>query len=309
MREAFYTETKALLDGDTRTALVLADISAAALEQAAQDHPDRVLNVGIREQLMVTVAGGLALTGMRPIAHSYAPFLVERAWEQVKLDLGHQGVGAILVSVGASYDSSASGRTHHSPGDVALLDTLDDWTVHVPGHPDEVGPALRAAATHDGPVYIRLAEQRNESPYRTDGRLHPVRRGDRAVVVAVGPMLDRVLAATSGLDATVAYTDTPRPFDADGLRDLVWEVTAPADRGAAVVVVEPYLVGTSAHLVSQALASVPHRLLSLGVGRTDLHRYGTVDEHDAAHGLDPASLRAAITLHLTAPTAAQFGAI
>jgi transketolase len=299
MRDAFYTETTALLEDDPRTALVLADISAAALEPSARRHPDRVINVGIREQLMISVTGGLALTGLRPIAHSYAPFLIERAWEQVKLDLNHQAVGAILVSVGASHDASTSGRTHHGAGDVALLDTLDGWTVHTPGHPAEVGPQLRRAATNDDRVYIRLAERGNDRPYQTEGRLVPVRRGRLGVVVAVGPMLGPVLAATVGLDMTVAYTNTPRPFDVDGLRELLWEVHEPAGRGAAVVLVEPYLAGTSAHVVSAALATTPHRLLSLGVGRTDLHRYGTAADHDAAHGLDPAGLRAAISAHLT----------
>jgi len=120
MRERFVATTTRLLDEDPRTALVLADISAALFAAAAKAHPDRVLNVGIREQLMVGVAGGLALTGLRPIAHSYAPFLVERAYEMVKLDIDHQGVGAILVSVGASYDEPRYGRTHMSPGDVSL---------------------------------------------------------------------------------------------------------------------------------------------------------------------------------------------
>jgi transketolase len=299
MRDAFYAATTALLDDDPRTALVLADISAAEMAPAAHRHPDRVLNVGIREQLMVSVAGGLALTGMRPIAHSYAPFLVERAWEQVKLDLTHQGVGAILVSVGASYDSSTAGRTHYSPGDIALLDTLDGWTVHVPGHADEVAPLLRAAAERDDSVYLRLSTQRNEHPHRTDGGLAVLRRGTQAVVVTVGPMLDPVLDATSGLDVTVAYTNTPRPFDAEGLRELVWDAAAPQNRGAAVVVVEPYLEGTSAHVASQALAAVPHRLLSLGVGRADLHRYGIPADHSVAQGLDPAGLHRTITTFLT----------
>src|SRR5690348_18475023 len=123
MRDSFIRTTTALLDDYPRTALVLADISAAAFAPAAARHPDRVLNVGIREQLMLSVAGGLALTGLRPFAHSYAPFLIDRAYEQIKLDLDHQGVGAVLVSVGASYDASTAGRTHQSPGDVALIDT------------------------------------------------------------------------------------------------------------------------------------------------------------------------------------------
>jgi transketolase len=303
MRDAFYTQTRALLDEDPRTALVLADISAAGFVRAAREHPDRVINVGIREQLMVSLAGGLALTGLRPIVHSYAPFLIERAWEQVKLDINHQGVGAVFVSVGASYDGSAYGRTHFSPGDVALLDTLDGWTVHVPGHPAEVGPLLRRAASGDGSVYIRLSDQANALRHdgpdgHDDGRLALVRRGTGGVVVAVGPMLDPVIAATEGLDVMVAYTHTPRPFDADGLREQVWHASAPEGRGAAVVVVEPYLAGTSARVVAEALADVPHRFLGLGVGRADLHRYGSPADHDTAHGLDPAGLRAAITAHL-----------
>jgi transketolase len=66
MREEFVRSATALLDDDPRTALVVADISSAMFEDAQGAHPDRVLNVGIREQLMVGIAGGLALTGMRP---------------------------------------------------------------------------------------------------------------------------------------------------------------------------------------------------------------------------------------------------
>jgi transketolase len=114
-----------------------------------------------------------------------------------------------------------------------------------------------------------------------------VREGREAVVVAVGPTLDNVLAATAGLDVTVAYTDTPRPFDAAGLRRLT-------EHSDTVVLVEPYLAGTSSRVVADALVGVPHRLLALGVSRADLHRYGTPADHDAWHGLDPAGLRRSI---------------
>jgi transketolase len=286
MRDTFARTTTAILDEDPRTALVLAVISRDLFTGAAARHPDRVVDVGIREQLMVGVAGGLALSGLRPIVHSYAPFLVERPYEQVKLDLTHQGVGAVLVSVGASYDSSQSGRTHLSPADVALIDTLDpQWQVQVPGHAGEVEPMLRAAVRHDDPVYLRLSAQTNDRPHATDGRLVRLRTGGRAAVVAVGPMLDPVLAATEGLDVTVAYASTVRPFDVTGLAAL---------DSTDIVLVEPYLAGTSTHVVADALRAVPHRILSLGVGRADLHRYGEPADHAAWHGLDPAGLRRAI---------------
>lgn len=285
MRETFVATTTALLDEDPRTAVVLADISADAFAPAARRHPDRVINVGIREGLMAGVGGGLALTGMRPFLHSYAPFLVDRAYEQIKLDLGHQDVGAVLVSIGASYDASGEGYTHQSPGDVALLDTLEGWTVHVPGHPDEVARLLRAAAGNDDRVYVRLSSKQNRTAYGDSPRLQVIRRSGAPLVVAVGPMLDPVLEAVADLDVTVAYTHTPRPFDTAGLRTL-------AERD--VVMVEPYLAGTSGRLIDEALADRAHRTLHLGAGRAEIRHYGSPKDHARAHGLDAAGLRRSI---------------
>jgi transketolase len=291
MRDVFVDTTYELLAEDPRTAIVLADISADSFQEAARRHPDRVINVGIREQLLVGAAGGLALTGLRPIVHTYAPFLVERAYEQIKLDLDHQDVSAVLVSVGASYDRPEAGRTHLSPADVALIDTLHGWTVHVPGHPDEVPALLRAAVAGDDPVYLRLSTMANRRPYGGDGSLRVVRdAGPGApLLVAVGPLLDEALAAVDGLPVTVAYTHRPRPFDPAGLRALA---------ATEVILVEPYLAGTSSWVVAEVLADRPHRLLALGVGRKDLRRYGTAVDHSRWHGLDAAGIRRSVTAFL-----------
>jgi transketolase len=284
MRDRFARVTSDLLDKDPRVAVVLADIGVAGFVRARQRHPNRIINVGIREQLMISVAGGLALAGMRPIAHSYTPFLVERPFEQVKLDLAHQGVGAVLVSIGASYDASNNGRTHQAPEDVALLSSLPDWTIHVPGHPDEAEVLLREAVAAHGNIYVRLAAQANREPMPIrHGRFRLVQRGAAATVIVVGPMLDRILSATHRLDVTVLYATTVRPFDADTLRAEV--------SGSAVVLVEPYLQGTSAGWITEALPDYPHRLLSIGVRRMENRHYGTPQQHDEAHGLDVASLR------------------
>jgi transketolase len=292
MRERFVSTASELLDTDPRLAVVVADISAAQFDPAAARHPGRVINVGIREQLLIGVAGGLALTGMRPIAHTFPSFLVERSFEQVKLDIGHQGAGAVLVSVGGSYDMSSLGRTHQSPGDVALMDTLDGWTIHVPGHPDEAEAMLRHSVPGEDRVYIRLSVQSNPEPRPvTPGHFLPVRRGTGGTVIAVGPLLAPVLNAVEDLNVTVLYAVTVRPFDAAALR---------AAGSGDVVIVEPYLAGTSDRVVNEALIDVPHRVLGLGTGRAELRKYGTPAEHEAAHGLDPASLRDRITafLHL-----------
>ncbi|MCK9870866.1 transketolase [Nocardiopsis dassonvillei] len=285
MRDTFAATVNRAMDTDPRLTVVLAAISAGMFRGAAARHPGRVIDVGIREQAMIGVAGGLALTGMRPVVHSYAPFLVERPFEQLKLDLGHQGVGAVLVSIGGSYDAAEEGRTHQAPGDVALLDTLPGWTVYAPGHPDEVRAALEAALPGEDRVYVRLSGTANRAAMPLDGRLGVVRAGSprsAGVVVAVGPMLDRVLEATADLDVTVAYTATVRPFDREGLSALVG-----AAGNADVLVVEPYLSGTSAHEVAAALADRRHRQLGLGVARDrEVRAYGTPAQHARAHGLD-----------------------
>ncbi|MEV5595661.1 transketolase [Streptomyces sp. NPDC052496] len=293
MRERFASVTTRLLDEDPRLAVVLADIGVDGFRSAAERHPHRVVNVGIREQLLIGVGGGLALTGMRPVMHTFASFLVERPFEQVKLDLGHQDVGGVLVSAAGSYDWPAGGFTHMAPGDIALLDSLDGWTMHVPGHPDEAETLLRhAAAAGDDKVYVRLSVQSNEAPRPVDGAgFLTVREGRGGVVLAVGPMLDDVLAATEGLDVTVLYATTVRPFDAAALRTAVAGTAAAAD----VVLVEPYHEGTSTRHANDALAHVPHRVLGLGVGRRELRRYGQLDEHLAGQGLDARSLRERIT--------------
>jgi transketolase len=296
-RQTFARTATALLDEDLSVALVYAEISGQYFRDAERRYPDRVVNVGIREQLLVNVGAGLALTGMRPIVHTFGSFLVERAFEQVKLGFSHQDVGGVLVGSGGSFDNTGGGRTHQAPGDVALIDTLPGWTVHVPGTSAEVEDSLRLAVAGSGRDYVRVVAQQNGTAYPVrPGRFHVVRRGRLATVVAVGPMLDPVLAAVADLDLTVLYANTVRPFDGRGLREAL-----PSSTGPAVVLVEPYLAGTSSRLVSDVLTDVPHRLLALGVGAEELRRYGRPEDHLAAHGLDPAGLRRSIEGFVTGP--------
>jgi transketolase len=273
MRDRFYALTADALEEDERVWAVFADIGVAEMPS----HP-RLVNLGIREQLLIAVAAGLSLEGKRAVAHSYAPFLVERPWEQIKLDLNHNDASAILVSNGASYDASRAGRTHQAPEDVALLATLPDWRIEVPGHPVELERAYRRALRTDERVYIRTTVEENHAPVRGEG-LVTLRAGS-PLVVAVGPTLAPVLEATADLDVGVAYLNTVRPFPHDAFNDV-----------NEVVLVEPYLAGTSAYEITKAIGHRPHRLLALGIENPELRRYGTPEEHRAAHGLDAVGIR------------------
>jgi transketolase len=270
---------------DPTVAVVLAEISTDLFAPAFRHDPRRAVNVGIMEQAMVGVAAGFALEGFRPVVHTIAPFLAERALEQVKLDFGYQRLEGLFVTTGASYDYGTSGMTHHSPGDVAALQTVPGMEILVPGERAEAAALVRAAYANGRLTYLRTTAAENERARElAPGGLTPVRRGSELTVIAVGPMLDRTLAALDGLDATVLYATTVYPLD---LATLAAEA-APA---AEVVVVEPFYAGTLAAEVTTALAHRPTRLLSIGVPRRAIHAYGTAAEHDRALGLDTRGIR------------------
>jgi transketolase len=226
---------------------------------------------------------------------SITPFLVERPYEQLKDDFGLQGLGGTFVSTGASYDYSTEGGTHHSPADAAALLHIPGFEVIVPGHPDEVESLLRATYANGRPTYLRLSVGGNAVAMAVrPGRMEVVRRGTRATVLAVGPMLDRTVEAVRDLDVTVLYATAVEPFDAATLQS----VAGPAP---VVVTVEPWYEGTLAASVAKALRHVPSRMFSIGVPRRFATAYGTPAEHDAKNGLDVTGIRRQVDKALAEP--------
>jgi transketolase len=270
-------------EADPSLAIVLAEISADLFAPALRRDPRRAVNVGIMEQTMVGIAAGFALEGFIPVVHTIAPFLAERSLEQLKLDFGYQRLPGLFIGVGGSYDYAESGMTHHSPGDVAAVSTIPGMRVVVPGAGGEVDAVVRSSLDGRAATYVRTSTSANaESRPLAPGGLSVVRRGRGATIVAVGPMLDRVLAATSDLDLSVLYATTVVPLDAVTLRDVA---------GPDLAVVEPFYGGTLAAEISSALHDRPIRLVSIGVPRRVDSRYGTPEEHDRANGLASAGIR------------------
>ncbi|MBE8475099.1 transketolase [Streptomyces justiciae] len=160
------------------------------------------------------------------------------------------GGGTLLLGYGAVEELTRFAAT---PG----------WTVHVPGHPDEVRRAVLGAVRAGERAYVHVSAESNAEPRGGGEGFERVREGLGGVVLAVGATLDPVLRATAGLDVTVLYATTIRPFDEIGLRTAALA----ADR-ADVVLVEQGRPGISAGHVAETLVHVPHRLLVLGAADT-----------------------------------------
>ena len=290
MREQAMATAVDLFERDERVAIVMADISLDYLQPAVEHDPRRAVNAGIMEQSAVGIAAGFALEGFHPIVHTLAPFLTERPLEQIKLDFGYQGLGGTFISAGAAYDYGESGGTHHAGGDIQALGSIPGLEVLVPGSARETDALLRASYANGLPTYLRTSVVENREPVElAPGGLTVVRRGADVTVIAAGPFLSRTLDALEGVDATVLYATTLVPLDAE---TLAREATQ------KVVLVEPVYEGTSAAQVAAALSHRPTQLLSIGVPRRFIERYGTSAEHDAALGLDVRGIRERILAFL-----------
>jgi len=290
MRERMRALVTELADSDERLFGLFSDISCDGYFAAAMlAHPERMVNVGIMEQTVLSAAAGVATEGFIPVVHSIAPFIVERPFEQIKVDFVYQRLGVNIISIGASYDYASDGYTHLAPGDVAILKSLPDMEIVVPGTPAEFEALFRAAYADGAPTYYRLSARRNREDHSVEFGCLELIRLDRPgpVVVAVGPMLDPVLEATRDLPITVLYCTTVAPFDGETL-------CAIAGDEPQVILVEPYYAGVLVQDIVAALAPRAARIESIGVPHEVITRYGGPDDHDRQFGLTADGIRARI---------------
>ncbi len=284
MRQQMVTTLDELLVTDERLVVLLADISYSLFKTASARAAKRILNLGILEQTLVSTAAGFAMEGFIPTVHSFAPFLVERPFEQLKDDFCFQQLGGNFISNGASFDYSEEGMTHHGPGDVQILHSLPGMQIIVPGTASEFDTLFRESYANGSPTYYRLSAKSNkvEHPVRF-GEMITVKQGKQATVIAVGPMLSAVLAAVEELDVAVFYCTTVVPFDGEMLRK--------SSESNNIVIVEPYYEGVLVPDVCKAMRHTPVRVEAIGVPHKVLSHYGNPDQHNEELGLTPHGIR------------------
>lgn len=286
MREHMVDLLGLMLQEDRRLVVVLADISAARFGPH-----ERVINLGIMEQSMISVAAGLALEGFIPVAHSIVPFLVERPYEQLKDDFCYQRLGGNFISTGASYDYTMEGMTHHGPGDIQVLRALPGMQIVVPGTALEFEALFRQAYASGSPTYYRLSLRTNTCERQVEfGRLAVIKRGRVGTVIAVGPMLEATLQAVADLDVSVLYCTTLAPFDGETLRrECV---------GDTIILVEPYYAGGLVADIMAAMGRRPVCLATIGVPHEIIDQYGEPEQQDEELGLTPVGIHARIAAFL-----------
>ena len=282
MRKQFINTVEDILKINDKLILLLGDIGVFGFRNSFKQYPDRVYNIGILEQSTVSMAAGLAMNNFIPVIHTIAPFLIERALEQIKNDFGYQHLGGNFVSVGASYDYASLGGTHHCPADVGVLKNVPGMEIVVPGTPSEFDSLFKNSYDNGNPTYFRLSEKSNEEDYDVKfGKANIIKRGKKATIIVVGPMLDRVKKACENLDVTILYYTTLAPFDKETLsKNLV---------GNKIIICEPYYSGALAFEITEV--SKAAEIFHIGVPKKFMHNYGKAEDLDKALRLDEENIK------------------
>jgi len=272
-----------IIDEDQSSVLLLGDIGVYAFKETINQHPSRAYNIGILEQSTISLASGLSMCGLVPIVHTIAPFIVERAFEQIKVDLCYQELGANLISVGGSYDYAGLGPTHHCPGDIGLLNQIPEVEIIIPGHPEEFDTLFRSNYKNHKTTYFRLSSDSNSKPQKVDfGKNTVIKEGKEIVVVVVGPLLQLAINALDDLDVTIIYCTTIKPFDTSFLKKYP---------NQKVVILEPYYSGAILTNIIRETETIVGDYTSIGVTNEFINKYGTKEEIDHLLGLDEETIR------------------
>ncbi|GAA4622665.1 transketolase family protein [Actinoallomurus vinaceus] len=273
-RKAFAEELIALATADERVVVVCNDsVGSSNLVKFRELFPDRLINVGIAEQDLVGVAAGLANGGLLPFVSAAAPFLTGRALEQIKADVAYSHARVVLCGQSPGMAYGELGPTHHSIEDLSWIRAVADLPVIVPADPAETRAAIRWAAAHDGPSFLRIGRFAVPAVHPDDitfqpGRSRQLTEGDDVTVIAVGTMVSRAVDAAArlrdeGIALRVINMASIEPLDEAAV------LRAASETRGVITVEEATVTGGLGAAVAGLLSQQrPTRMRILGVPRT-----------------------------------------
>ena len=220
-----YGKTLLELGVENQDIVVLdADLSRSTMTHFfANELPERFFDCGVAEQNMISIAAGLAASGKIPFASTFAVFAAGRCFDQIRMSVAQPGLNVKLVASHGGISVGEDGTSHHSIEDLALIGSLPGFTVIVPADAIETTEAVKTAAAHLGPFYIRLCRPKLPLVYTEDyrfnlGKAVIMRQGGDATIIAIGLMVKAALEAAQnlegeGIDCRVLNMSTLKPID------------------------------------------------------------------------------------------------
>ncbi|MGM0441793.1 MAG: transketolase family protein [Elusimicrobiota bacterium] len=256
-----YGETLREMGGENEKIVVLSadleDSTRACYFQ--EDYPERFFTFGISEQDMISEAAGFSKTGFIPFVNSFAVFLTNRPYDQIRISVCYNESNVKLVGSHGGLGVGDDGGTAQSLEDIAIMRVLPNMRVVCPCDALEVKKATRAIAKEDGPFYMRTG--RPSTPVITDedtpfqlGKANVLREGEDVTIISMGFMVPKAMEAAEilaekGLETAVINMHTVKPIDRETI------VNYARKTGAVVTAENHQIYGGLGSAVAEVLAT------------------------------------------------------
>lgn len=299
MRNTFSETLYECAKADPSVYIVVADISpAGSMAKFQTEYPERFINVGVAEQVMIGMAAGLAIKGCRPFAYTIATFSLYRPFEMVRDDLGYQNLPVTVVGMGAGIIYSTLGGTHHTQEDIAVAGAIPNMQILAPCDPLECIDATRfCARDNQGPMYLRIGKA--GEPKLTEnavepfvfGKLRYLQRGTDVCILSYGVIMKLAAEVAGKLQAagksvSLVSCHTLKPLDRAGIEQAL------RTHKHVIVIEEHAPQGGLAPQTKQIAwdSGATCRLDTFTLKDEFIHNYGSYEDLLASHGISLQSI-------------------
>lgn len=277
-----------------------ADLSCSTQTQLfAKEFPERFFDVGIAEQDLMTTAAGLACTGKIPFVSTFAVFAAGRAWEQIRNTICYSDLNVKIAATHGGVTVGEDGASHEALEDISLMRSIPNMTVIVPADEKETQEAIKYAAKHKGPVYIRIARTNLPDVVGSEYKFNPskavvMKEGKDVTLITNGETLVETVDCAKmlhekGINAEVINMPVVKPVDVD-------TIIKSAKKTNRVIVIENHsIIGGLGSSVCEVLSeNYPVKVTRIGTN-DEFGQSGTAKELMAYYGLDAQRLTEKIT--------------
>ncbi|MBO5654308.1 MAG: transketolase family protein [Candidatus Methanomethylophilaceae archaeon] len=300
----YYGKALAKLAAENPNVVVLdADLAGSTkTSEFRKVAPERFIEVGIAEQDMIGIAGGLAASGKTVFASTFAVFATGRCWEQIRLAMAYPKLNVKVVSTHCGISVGPDGASHQALEDIAIMRAIPNMTVISPADAYEAYAATLAIADFDGPVYMRLG--RADMPVIFDedvkfeiGKAKKLRSGSDVTLIGTGQMVPLCMEAAEmlekdGISAEVINISTIKPLDIEAIYESV------SKTGCVVTAEEHSVIGGLGSAVAEFLSeNCPCPMTRVGT-RDTFGESGDPDDLFKKYGLTADDIRAAAEISI-----------
>lgn len=297
IRDAFFDEVYTIASQDPSVIFLTADTGAFSLNRFKADLSSQYINVGVAEQNLISIAAGLTLGGKKVFIYAIVPFVTQRCYEQIKIDICSMHLPITIIGSGPGITYSSDGPTHHAIQDVAVMRALPEMAILSPSDPVMAAAAARIAYESQGPVYIRIDKGKGkllllyDSNHDFSAGLALLKKGRDLTIVTTGVMVQQAFRvveelAKHSVDAGIVDIYRLKPINEELLLTFIGQ------SNRIVTLEEHSLVGGIGSAVSEILVDngKPLPLKRIALTEKKCVGYGDREWTHSFYGLDVNSI-------------------